>query len=199
MDINKVKESFDKETANHTMNVIADNGVNRHISFSDNGSSFYRFELITWPGHLCVTGDCGTYVFSRVKDMFTFFRGDHINPGYWEEKCISEDRHGQIKKYCPDLFKQAVISDFRQLSVDMPYNEKIELWREVRSDVLSAAEDGKDMAVIAAMNLADSEGCCVFQDFWEHDLTEYTYRFIWNLYAIIHGIAVYDASKNQAA
>lgn len=195
----KTKERFDRETASHTMKVISDDGVSRHLSFTDNGSNIYRFDLITWPGHLCITGDCGTYVFSRLRDMFEFFRGESINPGYWEEKCISEDLNGRIKKYNPDLFKRAVISDFRGISSEMPYDQRLKLWEEVKSDVLSAADDGPDLAMTAAMNLADEDNMRVFQDFWEHDLTEYTYRFIWNLYAIIHGIAVYDASQSKAA
>jgi hypothetical protein len=38
-----------------------------------------------------------------------------------------------------------------------------------------------------------------FSDFWEHDLTEYTYHYIWCCYAIAWGIAEYDKAKARQA
>lgn len=61
-------------TANHTMKIHRDDGIYRHLEFSRNGSNSYRFDLVTWPGYLCVTGDMGTWTFSRIADMFDFSR-----------------------------------------------------------------------------------------------------------------------------
>ena len=67
---------FLRDVAEHEMIVVRDDGVHRHIRFKKPGTSCMHFDLITWPGYLCYTGDMGTYVFSRLTDMFEFFRTD---------------------------------------------------------------------------------------------------------------------------
>lgn len=59
----------------HEMHVLHDDGLYRHIRFKRPGTLMYHFDLITWPGVLAVNGDMGSYMFSRVTDMFTFFTG----------------------------------------------------------------------------------------------------------------------------
>lgn len=110
-----VAERFAADVAQHQMTVLRDDGLYRHLQFvrvapspktgKPERSSFYWFELVTWPGHLAVTGDCGTYVFARIEDMFEFFRGDRINPGYWAEKVQGG---ADLRKYSGDLFRQTV-------------------------------------------------------------------------------------------
>ena len=39
-----------------------------------------------------------------------------------------------------------------------------------------------------------SRGGYEFTDFWEHNFQEYTYHYIWQLYAIVWGINVWDKS-----
>lgn len=70
------EERFLKDVAKHEMTVIRDDGINRHLRFKNPNDSSYWFDLITWPGTLCIDGDCGTYVFKRTPDMFQFFRTD---------------------------------------------------------------------------------------------------------------------------
>jgi hypothetical protein len=53
------------------------------------------FDVVTWPGHLSISGDMGCFVFTRVDDMFTFFRGheDAPNLGYsakWGEMTLEK-------------------------------------------------------------------------------------------------------------
>lgn len=101
---------FLRTIGDHKMAVLFDNGLMRHLRFS-NGSFNRWFEIITWAGKLAISGDMGTFVFSRVEDMFTFFRGERegslkINPGYWAEKCIAQDRHG-LKTFDSDYFMES--------------------------------------------------------------------------------------------
>jgi hypothetical protein len=108
-----IAERFAADTAQHEMTVLRDDGLYRHLQFvrvapspktgKPERSSFYWFELVTWPGHLAITGDCGTYVFARIEDMFGFFRGHRVNPGYWAEKVRGDVN---LKKYSSDLFRQ---------------------------------------------------------------------------------------------
>ena len=72
-------ELFLRDVQQHQIQVIRHDGVNRHIRFKRPGSMSYYFDLITWPGHLCYTGDMGTYVFRRMDDMFEFFRDDRCH------------------------------------------------------------------------------------------------------------------------
>src|ERR1035438_10338294 len=74
MDNKKQPESFLADVAEHAMAVMQDNGVYRHLRFRKPGSSNMWFDLITWPGSLVISGDMGTWAFSRVEDMFAFFR-----------------------------------------------------------------------------------------------------------------------------
>lgn len=106
---------FAAETAQHQMTVLRDDGLYRHVRFmhvapnpetgKPERSSFYWFDLLTWPGCLTINGDCGTYTFSRIEDMFEFFRGSRINPMYWAEKVRGEMR---LKRYSTERFRQLV-------------------------------------------------------------------------------------------
>ena len=76
------------DTAFHRLEIIRDDGLYRHLRMKQPGTSCYYFDIITWPGYLTVTGDMGTWTFSRIADMFDFFGPwqDGINTGYWSEK-----------------------------------------------------------------------------------------------------------------
>lgn len=118
---------FAKDAEHHQMTVLHDDGLYRHLRFVRTApnaktgnverSSSYWFELVTWPGRLTVTGDCGTYTFARLDDMFEFFRGDRINPGYWAEKVQGET---QLKKYSEDLFRQRVTEYISEGNEEFP-------------------------------------------------------------------------------
>lgn len=187
------------DVAAHVMTIIRDgeDGVNRHIRFSIPDSSQYRFDLITWPGHLCYTGDMGTYVFSRTRDMFEFFRTDRkqpklgqalfINPGYWAEKVLAADKNGKIEEFDRDLAEQRLREALRDLRRDKTSAERSEIF----DDVMASVEDGEVAFKTALMDH--------FSDPWEWDLNEFTYSFMWCCYAIAWGIQYYDAKDSKAA
>jgi len=103
-----VSEDGTKNIRAHEMTVLRDDGLYRHLRFASPNCGFYWFDLITWPGSLTVNGDCGTYTFSRVTDMFEFFRGHRVNPQYWAEKVQGETR---TKSYSEQQFRQQVFED----------------------------------------------------------------------------------------
>jgi hypothetical protein len=95
------EKTFLKDIAKHEMKVLLDNGIYRHIRFRKPESGDMWFEIVTWPGFLAYSGDMGCFVFSRIKDMFEFFRTRpegssklFINTGYWGEKLEAVDRYG---------------------------------------------------------------------------------------------------------
>lgn len=194
----------------HQMTAIRDDGVNRHIRFGPPGTGCCRFDLVTWPGILVITGDCGTYVFSRITDMFDFFRvkpndwnynregGLSINPGYWSEKLLACDssgrRGGSATEFSAELFRKRVIEWVDEYEFD---NEeaKADCLSEVESEVIAQAEDGDEShAMHAAMSFRHESGF-EFTDFYEVNCQIYTWHFIWCLYAITWGIKTYDAKS----
>lgn len=208
---------FLKEIESHAMEVIRDDGLYRHIRFRKPGTMCTHFDLITWPGYLCYCGDMGTYVFSRLPDMFEFFRSDRdyahengrqlgINLGYWSEKLQAVDgtrRNGSAKEYSPDKFRQVVkerlASWMRYEGLDK--EARRELRQLVEDEVLACADDGDVRAYDAANDFSGKVGgqCFEFVDFWDHDLTDYTHRFRWCCYALAWGIQQYDESKEAVA
>ncbi|MEN5374297.1 hypothetical protein [Stenotrophomonas hibiscicola] len=46
----KALARFEKDTAEHQMEVLLDNGVYRHLRFKRPGSYAFSFDVVTWPG-----------------------------------------------------------------------------------------------------------------------------------------------------
>jgi hypothetical protein len=206
---------FLKDVANHDMHVLRDDGVHRHLRFKRNGTGCYYFDIITWSGHLCYTGDMGTYVFTRLHDMFEFFRmGDHdwnknpnglsINPGYWSEKLIAVDRHDGHEEFDEDEFKRRVnevrVQWMRQMKEEgHDKDERRELWEEVESEVVDRTQDGEHAATSAVYEFRKYIGgnSYAFEDFFDGSMNRYTLRFLWCCYALAWAINKYDKSKEK--
>lgn len=200
------EERFLRDVAHHEMTVIRDDGVNRHIRFKKPDSSEIFFDLITWPGHLCYTGDMGTYVFQRLTDMFEFFRTDReykkrngaklaVNLPYWGEKLQATDRDG-YRKFSADKFRANVMDWIEQRGLVGKLGHGLR--DELESEVLDHADDGGEAAYSAAMRFMWN-GKKVFPEFYEVDSDDYVHRFVWCCYALAWGIEKYDAAKQPAA
>lgn len=206
---------FLEDVKGHKIQVLRDDGANRHIRFSRPDSGSYRFDLITWPWHLCYTGDMGTFVFSRINDMFEFFRCKPdcasnslcINQSYWAEKALAVDRGEGLREYDEESFRRAVISWWKDVCREAINDGRMdkegcaELLEALKDEVLCHADNGE----IRARDAADGFSCVVqgrtfeMLDFCEHDFQEYTGRFTWACYAIAWGIQQYDAHKKAQA
>ena len=211
------EQRFLTDAAQHEMTIIRDDGVHRHIQFKRPGTRCYQFDLITWPGYLCYTGDMGTYVFTRLRDMFEFFRTDRnymrlkdgktlaINPGYWGEKLEAIDKCDGFKEFSEEKFKRAVMEYLvrwiRENYSDTDKDERRELWDEVMSQVIDADDDNgghrKQAAVHDFTHHVNQALDFEFVDFWEHDLTDYSFRFMWCCYALAWGVQKYDEKKAE--
>lgn len=190
------QETFLRDVAQHKMTVVRDDGNSRHVIFARPGSYNMRFELITWPGHLCYTGDMGTFVFRRLEDMFQFFRDDRpqgetlrINLGYWAEKLEAADRCDGVRRWSEESFR-AVIEEYMERDGE-PLPDGLR--EAVDEEVLSSLGDGEHEAYRVASNF-EYKGFR-FHDLWERDCKEYTYRFVWCCYALAWGIRQYDQAK----
>lgn len=200
---------FLRDVSMHQMHIIHDAGVNRHIRFKAPGSMSMHFDLITWPGHLCYTGDMGTYVFRRLEDMFEFFRTDRkyqtlpdgrtlaINPGYWGEKLEAQDSCDGLLKWSEEKFKLRAQQDFDEWlgDADLSDEDKEEAREQFACDVIDAlgwCDKGS-----AYRNMIDFEfnGQSPFQDWWEVSTDEFSFRFLWCCYALAWGVRFYDDAK----
>lgn len=166
-----IKANFERDIANHSMEVLRDDGLYRHLKFTNGGSSVYRFDIITWPGYLAVAGDMGEWVFSRIPDMFEFFIMDEhdfnhkhvINPGYWGEKLQAADcrnignnsRNG-YEEFSSDVFEDNVKQEYDSWiegnDIDPESDYATALWEALEQEVISAASDGSYPAYEAAMS-----------------------------------------------
>jgi hypothetical protein len=192
-----IKKRFLKDTENHSINIKKDDKVFRHIVMSRDNSSTYKYEITTWPGYLCFSGDMGCFVFRRLNDMLCFFRSEKltINKGYWHEKLEAVDRGDGSMKYSEELFEEAIkeyFESFMEENEEEYKDKKEEIWNEIENDVLYFGSNGFEAHKAAGE--FECEGFR-FNDFWETNLEEYTYRFVWCLYAIVHAIQIYDEIK----
>lgn len=210
---------FLSDVAEHQMAVIRDDDVNRHLRFAKPGTSCYHFDLVTWPGVLCYTGDMGTYVFTRIRDMFEFFRTDRqhnpdkplpINRGYWSEKLIATDcsgkRGGAATEFDPDQFRRVIneyrVGWMRSMKQDgHDADARRELWEAVDHQVLYALDNHGEGAQRDAYEFShrieNGGHAYQFEDLFEHDFTRFTHSFTWCCYALTWGIQKYDQAKAQ--
>lgn len=187
------KESFLKNVEEHKLEVLHDNGLCRHLRVENPSSSNLWYQITTWPGYLCISGDMGCFTFSRIEDMFQFFRDKDlvINPGYWAEKIqagtdystakitYSEFSFERAKKYARELKKERI----SEVGKD---KEAIRLIHENFENILRAEEEHEFFNELQDLD----EDLCGVPDFYD-----YTYHYIWCCYAIVHAINLYDQSN----
>lgn len=188
------KESFLKDVSNHAMTVIADADTTRVLRFMNPKSTDYMFDIVTWGSTLCISGDCGTFVFNRLNDMFTFFRGRNQNLGYWAEKLVATDKTDSHERYSEDRFKAKALEWAEEYadSHGMAEDERSFFMYKIDDDILyDLGDESLDRGKVRDFVW---NGDNIFQDFWEVDCKEYTQRFVWNCYAIVWAIEQYDAA-----
>lgn len=187
MTYDDVRERFVKDVADHEMLKLHDDGLYRRVRFrKPTGGWQYWFDLITWPGNLVINGDMGTYMFARVEDMFGFFEGDReINPGYWGEKLRA---HSGYREYSQQRARRLVEESFQQSRdyLREPDPVWLEITHEVLTDDVLSSEHELNVAVRDFNHMGFQ-----FHDWWEWDLSDFTFQYLWCCLAIKWGIAKY--------
>lgn len=212
------EESFLKDVATHEMHVLMDSGVYRHLRFKRPGTGCMHFDLITYPGYLVYSSDMGCYVFSRLEDMFEFFRADRehrhlrngetlaINLGYWSEKLRAVDggrNNPGAMEFSEEKFRR-VINEYRvgwmRQSKEREWltkEQRRDLWESVEYSVIDKIDDSGQVATSAAYefsNYINGRQFC-FEDLFENNFEQFRHRFIWCCYALAWGVKKYDESK----
>lgn len=194
---------FFKTVKNHEVSILLTQGVHRHISVRRSDTRNMSFQITTWPYYLCVSGDMGTYTFSHMYDMFDFFRCAelegplYINPDYWAEKCVAECPHSPIKSYSPNAF-EAYVKDYLSSYHSHDGNILDPLKEEV-DDLISYHKDDEFEAVIAIRNASlTNDGIPIdWSDFNMDRCKEFSYRYLWCLYAIVWTITKLETSLEK--
>jgi hypothetical protein len=209
-----VLADFLKNAVAQELTIAQDNGLYRHLKIRNKaGHQFNWFDIITWPGVLTINGDHGTWVFSRIDDMFEFFRlspreGEElrINESYWAEKLQACDRTtGAARQFDADTFRAAIIESLDGYGIDEEYPAgfKEQLIEALGEEVF--IYDGEHEIRDALNNFKyedlDASGGSVkrlkfeFSDTWEIHGKRYCYRYTYCLYAIVWAIQQYDAAR----
>ena len=208
------RSHFAKDTERHVLTVFKDDGVYRHIRMAKPGDSNMRYDIVTWPGYLAYSGNMGDFTFSRVEDMFTFFRPEnpgsvqpYINLSYWSEKITAADKNDGYRQYSGDMFEAAVKERLEEYireregigddedAVSQEDDAIRELRQAVEDDVLSCSDDGIQAAYNAAHEF-EFYGDAIFDGLGSRDMEDWSYRYVWCCLAVVHAIIVYDRWKS---
>lgn len=185
-------ERFKKDTSEHVLQVVRDNGVYRHLLAKKPGTSFYWFEVVTWPGSLTINGDMGTFTFSRLEDMFQFFRGERINPQYWAEKLQSNDRGTRFSSDMAAQLLSETISDWAESQDEDGLDSRLsQILGAAKDSIVPALTDEDESEVRTALVNFSTEDFNLY-DSWEWDLRDYTIHFLWCCHALVWAIKQYD-------
>lgn len=183
---NYLQDEFDESVASHVLTVVHDLGLFRHLRCGRPGSSNMSFQITTWPGHLAMTGDMGSWVWSRLPDMFEFFREPNgrarINPSYWSEKLQAEDYRSGAMEFSDHAVRRAtaaVVRSMREQDLD-------------RAGIRDYIKDAKGATSAEEWNRATIE---IDPDCWEAELEDFSYHYLWACHAVVWAIKQYDAAK----
>lgn len=213
------KEGFLKDTADHVMEILHEDPLElyRHIRFRKPGTMCMHFDLITWPGYLCYTGDMGTYVFRRLEDMFQFFRSDRPDPfewidkRYWAEKLEASDKGDGHREFDKKAFKREITVQRRKLFVEHCKHADKDIRKEFWDsfdEVFDAADEGEHRVYAAVQDwefniytmqpsIRAMKRNRVYLDTSDFpDCKTYTHRFRWCCFALAWGTQKYDKAKN---
>ena len=210
------EKSFLKDVAKHKMTVLHESEMYRHLRFSS-GSFNMQFDLVTWPGMLTICGDMGTWVFSRLPDMFDFFRSSklEINPYYWSEKLQHGNFSGRTggKVWDADSFKEKLLAMLKD-NYGFKGKKLKEITQAVKDEIFIHEDEGPYAMPQSAYNFkyvfesdrdqrSYTEKLLNYKrenafEFGSTDIPDgmvYSYHFLWCCYAIVWGIQQWDARE----
>lgn len=184
----EVKRRIEENLKNHVIEVKQDDGLHRRWRCSSPGQMSYWFEVITWPGSLCINGDFGTFVFSRTADMINFMRTSAMSYSYAAEKCQAEGKNEKVDEYCRDVALESIDNDINDLIDELnAFDEDAEEsdWQDivkrinelksVRKEVVRADHEYEAQSLMYQSGLYDCE---------VPTSRAYTLHFLWCLHAI---------------
>lgn len=187
---------FASEISNHTMTVLHEDGLYRHLVFADPKGGFYRFDLVTWPHNLMLRGD-GFAVYP-TEDMFDLFKGsshNSINPGYWQEKVTAG--RGDVKSWSEDLFRTWLVEEAAAHEARFPGAVEAVSAQILNSDDHNLEYQGTAEYAVASFSFGDFRLRIPAE--WEQSFQDFSWEFLFACHAIIWGTWQCDASRMAAS
>ena len=204
--VRRAREQFDASIAEHRMTVLLDtldDGTPyRHVRFAKPGTSIWSFNLVTWPGHLSISGDLQSFTFRRLHDMFDFFGGPgSVNPSYWGEKLVAESRGTQYgdARFSEDHFMESLASEADIRCEDLTEDDARRFRAAVKEEILEYGPPQHLETAMEALNAfrwepEDSDSYpqpIRFDDAHEWDMGGYDHHFLLCCHAIQWGVRTY--------
>lgn len=183
----QTREQFLADVRNHQLKVFLNTGEHLHLQFANPATSNQWFEILAWPGALAMSGDMGSWLFRRERDMVRFFRTTtgEINPRYWHEKLEAVDRHG-AQEFDADVFRADALALLDNFGLD---EKEMATERELLEDHLRAYDfqaELQESLVGWRTNKVSFEAEDLPSGLvWKH-------RFLWACHAIVWAIEMYD-------
>lgn len=165
-----VKRRIATDLAKHQITQIHAKGVYGHWKCQEPGTWINGFNIVTWPGSLCYTGDMGEYLFQkRGTDMIAFMRGSAMSYSYAAEKCTAHGRD-EISEFRKEVFNEILEDELRE------YPDSKEKIDDIRASY--SCHDENPYIARQAMYESNLWDCEV------PDCEEYTFHFLFALHAI---------------
>lgn len=190
-------------TKNHRMTVLNDDGLYRNIRVENPDSFSYHYTITTVPGYLMVTGDMGSYTFSRLRDMFEFhsIKWDRevptIDYNYWAEKCQAVAKHRDIYVYKQEELEKYAKETLKEMLDDYNFSDKYkeEIMTDFQEEVLEwlNGDEYSDMQLVMEFSFLDETyRIRPFEDiFTDGNFKEICVSFKWVCWAIAHTVRDY--------
>jgi len=200
--IAKAREQFEKNTTEHELIVLQDEGLYRHLRCMAPGTRIWSWDIVTWPGYLAITGDIGDgWVFTREPDMLTFMlpisEPYRINADYWWEK-MPEHLRRAAKPFSADRLKQRALESIEDWGIGKKQTEKAKAAFLADFDPYS---DEPDLRLLLDEFTFTDKDCWEgsFADTWEWDTSDWDHHFLLALFAIVWATERYAALQPATA
>lgn len=167
----EVKRRIVNDLAAHTITSIHSDGLHRHWRCQKPGTINLYFDVVTWPGFMCVTGDMGEWLFRRTDDMVEFMRSSCMSYGYAAEKCVAH--RGELTEFCWDDMNEW-LSGLEKEATEAGDSDTLDKIEEVRQAYQCYELEHDVYKAIYESGLSDDPPRC----------QNFTYRFLWILHAI---------------
>ena len=190
-----VLERVGNDLKDHVVTLLHDGGPNRrHFRCQKPGTWNMGFDVVTWPGYLCYTGDMGEYLFCRTEDMIAFMRGSCMSYSYAAEKCVAS-REG-CEEFSEGAFNKAL--DYR-----LEEGETFTVYLGGgKTEERSVSEAVEELRKYSCESEYDAIRAMYDSGLWDgSDLPsckDWTFRFLWCLHALKWLIAKLDAGTFES-
>lgn len=181
----EVKLRIDKDLAEHVITVKHSDGLYRHYRCQRPGTWNMGFDIVTWPGSLCYTGDMGDYLFQRTDDMIAFMRRSCMSYSYAAEKCVAHD--GRLKEFREELMEEILVERIKE-SADDGGTFRVMRQGSYRDESVADAVEKIRRQYSEYNSEFDATRAMYESGLWDGcDLPScevYTFHFLWCLHAI---------------